>query len=115
MAGQPEESIQVLTTLAKNGVLEKRYRDASYFYWLLSQITLDLNKSTEDMKAQFMAYYDKADIYYAYHEVYKYLVGRPCFFFFSNDIVTKYLYDLLTRLHRLLMYFYFFRRSRLPR
>ncbi|XP_058792241.1 intraflagellar transport protein 122 homolog [Phymastichus coffea] len=73
MAGQPEESSQVLTTLANNAVMEKRFRDASYFYWLLSQITLHLNKSTEEIKAQFMAYYDKADIYYAYHEVYKYL------------------------------------------
>ncbi|XP_001602472.1 intraflagellar transport protein 122 homolog [Nasonia vitripennis] len=73
MAGQPEESIMVLTTLAKNAVCEKRFRDASYFYWLLSQITLDLQRSAEEIKAQFMAYYDKADIYYAYHEVYKYL------------------------------------------
>ena len=75
MAGQPEESMSVLTTLAKNAVTEKRFRDASYFYWLLSQITLDLQKSTEDIKATFASYYDKADIYYAYHEVYKYLVG----------------------------------------
>lgn len=93
MAGQPEESILVLTTLAKNAVSEKRFRDASYFFWLLSQITLDIQKSTEEIKAEFMAYYDKADVYYAYHEVYKYLVCHQaieslkifCF-------LTKYIY-----------------------
>ncbi|KAJ8666894.1 hypothetical protein QAD02_008556 [Eretmocerus hayati] len=73
MAGQPEESISVLTTLAKNAVLEKRFRDASYFYWLLSQLTLDLKKNAEEVKSQFMIYYDMADVYYAYHEVHKYL------------------------------------------
>jgi len=74
MAGQPEESIVVLTMLAKNAVTEKRYRDASYFYWLLSQLSLDLPKSTEEIKTMFFNYSDKADIYYAYHEVHKYLV-----------------------------------------
>ncbi|KAL7290018.1 hypothetical protein TKK_0015748 [Trichogramma kaykai] len=72
-AGQPEESIRVLTTLTKNAVTEKRFRDASYFYWLLSQISLDLKSSAEEKKLIFMSYYDKADIYYAYYEVYKYL------------------------------------------
>lgn len=89
MAGQPEESIMVLTTLANNAVCEKRFRDASYFYWLLSQITLDLQKSAEEVKAQFMTYYDKADIYYAYHEVYKYLVCCPHFFCVILQIVTS--------------------------
>ncbi|XP_012279174.1 intraflagellar transport protein 122 homolog [Orussus abietinus] len=73
MAGQTEESTVVLTTLAKNAVIEKRYRDASYFYWLLSQLSLDMNRSEEEVKATVQAYSDKADIYYAYHEVYKYL------------------------------------------
>lgn len=75
MAGQPEESISVLTLLAKNAVTEKRFRDASYFYWILSQLTLDLNKRTEEIIANFQIYSDKADIYYAYNEVYKYLVS----------------------------------------
>lgn len=74
MAGQPEESILVLTMLANNAVTEKRFRDASYFYWLLSQLSLDLPKSMDEIKAMFLNYSDKADIYYAYHEVHKYLV-----------------------------------------
>ncbi|XP_077265582.1 intraflagellar transport protein Oseg1 [Temnothorax americanus] len=73
MAGQPEESILVLTMLANNAVVEKRFRDASYFYWLLSQLSLDLSKSVEEIKTMFLNYSDKADVYYAYHEVYKYL------------------------------------------
>ncbi|XP_046605986.1 intraflagellar transport protein 122 homolog isoform X1 [Neodiprion virginianus] len=73
MAGQPEESISVLTLLAKNAVAEKRFRDASYFYWILSQLSLDLSKRTDEIMATFQIYYDKADIYYAYNEVYKYL------------------------------------------
>jgi intraflagellar transport protein 122 len=74
MAGQPEESIMVLTRSAKNAILEKKFRDASYFYWLLSQLTLKLRKSAEEIKLQFKIYNEQADIYYAYHEVYKYLV-----------------------------------------
>ncbi|KYN32363.1 hypothetical protein ALC56_13220 [Trachymyrmex septentrionalis] len=73
MAGQPEESILVLTMLANNAVIEKRFCDASYFYWLLSQLSLDLSKSVEEIKTMFLNYSDKADIYYAYHEVFKYL------------------------------------------
>lgn len=74
MAGQPEESIVVLTMLANNAITERRFRDASYFYWLLSQLSLNLSKSAEEIKLMFLKYSDKADIYYAYHEVYKYLV-----------------------------------------
>ncbi|XP_043287356.1 intraflagellar transport protein 122 homolog isoform X2 [Venturia canescens] len=73
MAGQPEESIGVLETLAKNAVTERRFRDASYFYWLLSQLSLNLTKNPEDLKLTFFSYSDKADVYYAYHEVFKYL------------------------------------------
>ncbi|XP_014477546.1 PREDICTED: intraflagellar transport protein 122 homolog [Dinoponera quadriceps] len=73
MAGQPEESILVLTMLANNAVVEKRFRDASYFYWLLSQLSLNLTKSADEIKTMFLNYSDKADVYYAYHEVHKYL------------------------------------------
>lgn len=75
MAGQPEESIEVLTVLAKNAVIEKRYRDASYFHWLLSQLCLELKKNEDEIKQLFLWHYDNADIYYAYYEVYKYLVS----------------------------------------
>lgn len=74
MAGQPEESIIVLTMLADNAVVEKRFRDASYFYWLLSQLSLNLSKSVDEIKTMFLNYTNKADIYYAYHEVHKYMV-----------------------------------------
>ncbi|XP_051161996.1 intraflagellar transport protein 122 homolog [Leptopilina boulardi] len=73
MAGQPEESIGVLMTLAKNAVTERRFRDASYFYWLLSQLSLDLSRNIEEIKVLFRSYSEKADIYYVYHEVHKYL------------------------------------------
>lgn len=75
MAGQPEESIGVLTTLVKNAVTERRFRDASYFYWLLSQLSLELPTNVEEIKSLFSVYSEKADIYYVYHEVHKYLVN----------------------------------------
>lgn len=75
MAGQTEESIAVLTTLAKNSVLMNKFRDASYFYWLLSQLSLNLPKSSEEIKTMFQEYSDKADIYYTYYDVYKYMVN----------------------------------------
>ncbi|XP_034942292.1 intraflagellar transport protein 122 homolog [Chelonus insularis] len=73
IAGQTEESMTVLTTLAENAVIERRFRDASYFFWLLSQLTLNLHKSPEEIADLFQEYSDKADIYYAYHDVFKYM------------------------------------------
>lgn len=64
----------VLIMLAKNAVTEKRFRDASYFYLLLSQISLNLNKTMDELQTIFFEYYEKAEIYYAYHEVHKYVV-----------------------------------------
>lgn len=66
----------VLIMLAKNAVGEKRFRDASYFYWLLSQISLNLNKTMDELKTMFSQYYEKAEIYYAYHEIHKYIVSN---------------------------------------
>lgn len=76
IAGQSEKSIMVLTMLAKNAVAEKRFRDASYFYWLLSQISLNLNRSTDELQIMFSQYYEKADVYYAYDEVHKSIVSK---------------------------------------
>lgn len=81
MAGRPEESIQVLNVLSKNAIQEKRFKDASYFYWLISQIILDLTKSTDEIKTLFTLCYDKADIYYAYHEIYRYLVSKSLWYY----------------------------------
>lgn len=79
MAGQPEESIMVLLTLATNAITEKRYRDASYLHWLLSQLTLELDKSDDEKKDLFLSHLNKADIYYAYYDIYKYLVRKQVF------------------------------------
>ncbi|XP_029052422.2 intraflagellar transport protein 122 homolog [Osmia bicornis bicornis] len=73
IAGQSDESITVLTMLAKNAVTEERFRDASYFYWLLSQISLNLDKNVEELQSTFLQYHEKAEIYYAYYEVHKYV------------------------------------------
>uniref|UniRef100_A0A6P3UIJ5 Intraflagellar transport protein 122 homolog n=1 Tax=Bombus terrestris TaxID=30195 RepID=A0A6P3UIJ5_BOMTE len=73
IAGQSDESVMVLIMLARNAVTEKRFRDASYFYWLLSQISLNLNETVDELQTMFLQYYEKAEIYYAYHEVHKYV------------------------------------------
>lgn len=78
IAGQSDESVMVLIMLARNAVTEKRFRDASYFYWLLSQISLNLNKTVDELQTMFLQYYEKAEIYYAYHEVHKYVVSNLC-------------------------------------
>lgn len=73
LAGQVDESIHVLTTLADNAIIERRFKDASYFYWLLSQLSLELkDKNDNDIINIFNDYSDKADIYYAYHEIFRY-------------------------------------------
>ncbi|PRP80717.1 hypothetical protein PROFUN_11590 [Planoprotostelium fungivorum] len=80
-AEQPEAASQVLEELTSNAVLENRYEDASYYFWLLSQEYLKLIKgrsasglSTEEegYLLKFQEFRELSDIYFAYSFIFRY-------------------------------------------
>lgn len=41
-AGQQNEAVKVLEQLTQNAVVENRFNDAGYYYWMLSMQCLDI-------------------------------------------------------------------------
>ena len=92
-AGQMEESYKVLNQLLLNSTNENRFNDAAYYSWLLANhfshmcsVVVSTNKDGDDEDAKSGAereqyrekaerLYVQADIYYAYHPIYKYIVS----------------------------------------
>lgn len=67
-ASRRDLSRQVLMELTHNAVAECRYKDASYYYWLLSK------EMEEDNQLIKQAEYElKADLYYAYSSVHSFV------------------------------------------
>eukprot|EP00002_Diphylleia_rotans_P020025 TRINITY_DN3881_c0_g1_i2.p1 TRINITY_DN3881_c0_g1~~TRINITY_DN3881_c0_g1_i2.p1 ORF type:complete len:1192 (+),score=258.09 TRINITY_DN3881_c0_g1_i2:235-3810(+) len=83
-AGKPEEAAKVLEQLTFNAVTEERFDDAAHYYWKLSIEELnmvknrisDLTKDDEKHVKRFRELQSKADIYYAYHHIHRF-VGDP--------------------------------------
>ena len=92
-AGMQNEAVDVLERLTKNSVTEQRYSDASYYYWNLSMQCLEIakglfnistfiqNNSLTDyplkkleMLKKFEEFQNKANIYYVYHSIHRYMV-----------------------------------------
>lgn len=79
--GKPERAFEMLEQLTANAVLENRYNDAGYYYWRLAQENLKLVQSVDSNKPvagdrekinKFKQCLKKAELYYAYHSVYRY-------------------------------------------
>jgi|Transcript_6974 intraflagellar transport protein 122 len=84
-ANRPLLALKMLEQLAHNGVMERRYRDAGYYFWKLAYENLQIAVSKDDgeggtipveeaqAKLQaFHEYYRNAELYYAYHGIYRY-------------------------------------------
>lgn len=77
-----KEALLVLEELNSNAINEHRFSDAGYYCWILSLQCLELANEAEkaEKRASYLAKYDglqrKADIYYAYHNIYRYIVSR---------------------------------------
>jgi len=78
-AGKSELSTHMLEQLTHNAVLERRFQDAGYCYWLMSQEiaaslpqdpSQPLDASDEAKLERFYEFKDRAEIYYAYDVVY---------------------------------------------
>ncbi|CAH0553397.1 unnamed protein product [Brassicogethes aeneus] len=76
-AGKPDEAFKVLSRLTENAVVENRFEDAGYYYWILSRQCLDLLNDDEQNKQELLKNFVEnerlAGIYHAYHALYRYL------------------------------------------
>ncbi|KAI1301651.1 Intraflagellar transport protein -like protein [Halotydeus destructor] len=82
-AGKINEALHVLQQLSNNAINENRFSDAGYYCWILSLQCLDLaNQSTSSDRtdrclAKYETLQDKADIYYAYHHIHRFIDLLP--------------------------------------
>ncbi|VDM96734.1 unnamed protein product, partial [Thelazia callipaeda] len=77
MAGHDVEALQVLEQLEENAVNENRYLDAGYYNWLLSMRFLYQCSSDRELKSKSIELAHKANCYYAFDAIHKYLVTEP--------------------------------------
>jgi len=76
-AGRPDQSLRMLKELTQNAVTENRYNDAGYYYYHLAQEHLKRIKdpkvkTTQKMVTVWKEFCRKAELYYAYHFIYRY-------------------------------------------
>lgn len=62
-AGRNDLSLKLLLELTKNAVTESRFKDAAYYYWMLSR----------ESETQLSQYELLADLYYAYSTIHSYV------------------------------------------
>ncbi|TMS38549.1 hypothetical protein L596_005248 [Steinernema carpocapsae] len=72
-AGHEEEALRVLQQLTVNSLTENRFKDAGYYYWKLSMEYAHIAKSNASYLAQYQDSATKAECYFAYDYIHKYL------------------------------------------
>ncbi|XP_008412275.1 intraflagellar transport protein 122 homolog isoform X1 [Poecilia reticulata] len=75
-AGRQNEAVKVLGQLTHNAVVENRFNDAGYYYWMLSMQCLDIaRENTEqrkEMLEKFESFQHLAELYYVYSSIQRY-------------------------------------------
>uniref|UniRef100_A0A3Q3KMC4 Intraflagellar transport protein 122 homolog n=1 Tax=Monopterus albus TaxID=43700 RepID=A0A3Q3KMC4_MONAL len=74
-AGQQNKAVKVLEQLTHNAVVENRFNDAGYYYWMLSMQCLDIAESEEqrdEMLKKFGRFQHLAELYHVYHSIQHY-------------------------------------------
>ncbi|XP_015789085.1 intraflagellar transport protein 122 homolog [Tetranychus urticae] len=99
-AGSISEALNFLNQLMENAINERRFNDASYYCWILSTQCLELaaSSSPESTKRaklldKFHQFQTHADIYFAYHNIHRY-IEEPFTSFFPDALfsMARYLY-----------------------
>ncbi|KAI8925767.1 hypothetical protein BC831DRAFT_459392 [Entophlyctis helioformis] len=82
-AGRPDEAIRVLKRLAENAIIQQRFDDAAFYFWILSKehletIPADLTEaqlSTPHRRAlaDFYTSAELAQVYHAYHHIFRFI------------------------------------------
>ncbi|XP_053480566.1 intraflagellar transport protein 122 homolog isoform X3 [Ictalurus furcatus] len=77
-AGRQAEAVKVLEQLTHNAVVESRFNDASYYFWMLSMQCLDIARDNEEkreeMLKKFHSFQHLAELYHVYHSIHRYMV-----------------------------------------
>uniref|UniRef100_A0A2K6GBH6 Intraflagellar transport protein 122 homolog n=1 Tax=Propithecus coquereli TaxID=379532 RepID=A0A2K6GBH6_PROCO len=74
-AGRQGEAVRVLEQLTHNAVVENRFNDAAYYYWMLSMQCLDIAQDPaqkDAMLGKFHHFQHLAELYHGYHAVQRY-------------------------------------------
>ncbi|NXX80241.1 IF122 protein, partial [Urocolius indicus] len=75
-AGRQSEAVRVLEQLTHNAVVESRFNDAAYYYWMLSMQCLDIAQENEEQKTEmlqkFHHFQHLAEVYHVYHFIQRY-------------------------------------------
>ncbi|KAJ6668283.1 hypothetical protein lerEdw1_015660 [Lerista edwardsae] len=76
-AGRQSEAVKVLEQLTHNAVVETRFNDAAYYYWMLSMQCLDIAQEDKPKKTEmlqkFHHFQHLAELYHVYHSIHKYI------------------------------------------
>uniref|UniRef100_A0A669DG82 Intraflagellar transport protein 122 homolog n=1 Tax=Oreochromis niloticus TaxID=8128 RepID=A0A669DG82_ORENI len=72
-AGLQNEAVKVLEQLTQNAVVENRFNDAGYYYWMLSMQCLDIAKEQRgEMLKKFERFQHLAELYHVYRSIQRY-------------------------------------------
>uniref|UniRef100_A0A1A8SDL8 Intraflagellar transport protein 122 homolog n=2 Tax=Nothobranchius rachovii TaxID=451742 RepID=A0A1A8SDL8_9TELE len=75
-AGRQSEAVKVLEQLTHNAVVENRFNDAGYYYWMLSMQCLDIARESEEQRDEKLKKFERfqhlAELYYVYRSIQRY-------------------------------------------
>ncbi|XP_068838608.1 intraflagellar transport protein 122 homolog isoform X10 [Capricornis sumatraensis] len=101
-AGRQGEAVRVLEQLTHNAVVESRFSDAAYYYWMLSMQCLDIAQADpaqkEVMLGKFHHFQHLAELYHGYHAIHRY-VEEPFSFHLPETLfnISRFLLHSLTK------------------
>ncbi|XP_065605528.1 intraflagellar transport protein 122 homolog isoform X1 [Cyrtonyx montezumae] len=101
-AGRQREAVRVLEQLTHNAVVESRFNDAAYYYWMLSMQCLDIARENEEQKNEmlqkFHHFQQLAEVYHVYHYIQRY-TEEPFSFHLPETLfnISRFLLHSLTK------------------
>ncbi|XP_009468203.1 PREDICTED: intraflagellar transport protein 122 homolog isoform X1 [Nipponia nippon] len=101
-AGRQSEAVRVLEQLTHNAVVESRFNDAAYYYWMLSMQCLDIAQENERQKTEmlqkFHHFQHLAEVYHVYHSIQRY-TEEPFSFHLPETLfnISRFLLHSLTK------------------
>ncbi|NXN02831.1 IF122 protein, partial [Sylvia borin] len=101
-AGRQREAVRVLEQLTHNAVVESRFNDAAYYYWMLSMQCLDIAQENEgqqtEMLQKFHDFQHLAEVYHVYHFIQRY-TEEPFSFHMPETLfnISRFLLHSLTK------------------
>ncbi|KAM9227600.1 intraflagellar transport protein 122 homolog isoform 1-T1 [Leptosomus discolor] len=101
-AGRQSEAVRVLEQLTHNAVVESRFNDAAYYYWMLSMQCLDMAQENEQQKTEMLQKFHHfqrlAEVYHVYHSIQRY-TEEPFSFHLPETLfnISRFLLHSLTK------------------